>query len=113
MIQRDKILQQLQSKRDQFVAFEDSFQDEAGRYLDALDRMSILPSGELTRRLATVKTPGALPTAEFDAAAGLRVEFPHKWKNHQEAREWAVDALLNHPTFAAGRSLVRPEQVFV
>jgi hypothetical protein len=53
MIQRDKILQQLQSKRDQFVAFEDSFQDEAGRYLDALDRMSMLPGSELTRRLAS------------------------------------------------------------
>ena len=72
MIQTDKILQQLQSKRDQFVAFEDSFQDEAGKYHDALDRMAMLPSSELTRKLATVETPGALPTEEFDAAAGLR-----------------------------------------
>ena len=68
MIQRDKILQQLQSKRDQFVAYEDSFQDEAVKYHDALERMAMLPSSELTRKLATVKTPGALPTAEFDAA---------------------------------------------
>jgi NurA domain len=112
MIQRDKILQQLQSKRDQFVAFDDSFQDEAGRYLDALDRMSMLPGSELTRRLAPVKTPGALPTAEFDAAAGLRVEFPHKWKNHQEAREWAFDALLDHPTFAVDGSQIRPDDDF-
>jgi len=112
MIQRDKILQQLQSKRDQFVAFEDSFQDEAGRYLDALDRMSMLPGSELTRRLASVKTPGALPTAEFDAAAGMRVEFPHKWKNHQEAREWAFDALLDHPTFAVDGSQIRPDDDF-
>jgi hypothetical protein len=112
MIQRDKILQQLQSKRDQFVAFEDSFQDEAGRYLDALDRMSILPGSELTRRLAPVETPGALPTAEFDAAAGLSVEFPHKWKNHQEAREWAFDALLDHPTFAVDGSQIRPDDDF-
>src|SRR6266511_69740 len=112
MIQRDKILQQLQSKRDQFVAFEDSFQDEAGRYLDALDRMSMLPGSELTRRLAPVKTPGALPTAEFDAAVGLRVEFPHKWKNHQEAREWAFDALLDHPTFAVDGSQIRHDDDF-
>jgi hypothetical protein len=112
MIQRDKILQQLQSKRDQFVAFEDSFQDEAGRYLDALDRMSMLPGSELTSRLAPVNTPGALPTAEFDAAAGLRVEFPHKWKNHQEAREWAFDALLDHPTFAVDGSQIRPDDDF-
>src|SRR5262245_12119417 len=112
MIQRDKILQQLQSKRDQFLAFEDSFQDEAGRYLEALDRMSMLPGSELARRLATVKTPGALPTSEFDSAAGLRVEFPHKWKNHQEAREWALDALLDHPTFAVDGSQIRPDGDF-
>ena len=112
MIQREKILQQLQSKRDQFVAFEDSFQDEAGRYLDALDRMSMLPSSELKRRLAPVETPGATPTAEFDAAAGLRIEFPHKWKNHQEAREWAFDALLDHPTFAVDGSQIRPDDDF-
>jgi NurA domain len=112
MIQRDKILKQLQSKRDQFVAFEDSFQDEAGKYHDALDRMAMLPSSELTRKLATVKAPGALPTEEFDAAAGLRIDFPHKWKNHQEAREWAFDALLDHPTFAVDGSQIRPDDDF-
>ena len=112
MIQSDKILQQLQSKRDQFVAYEDSFQDEAVKYHDALDRMAMLPSSELTRKLATVKTPGALPTAEFDAAAGLRIDFPHKWKNHQEAREWAFDALLDHPTFAVDGSQIRPDDDF-
>ena len=112
MIQRDKILQQLQSKRDQFVAFENSFQDEAGKYHDALDRMAMLPSSELTRKLATVKTPGALPSEEFDAAAGLRIDFPHKWKNHQEAREWAFDALLDHPTFAVDGSQIKPDDDF-
>jgi NurA domain len=112
MIQRDKILKQLQSKRDQFVAFEDSFQDEAGKYHDALDRMAMLPSSELTRKLATVKTPGALPTEEFDSAAGLRIDSPHKWKNHQEAREWAFDALLDHPTFAVDGSQIRPDDDF-
>jgi NurA domain len=112
MIHRDKILQQLENKRDQFVAFEDSFQNEANKYLDALDRMAMLPGSELARRLTFVETPGALPTAEFDSAPDLRVEFPHKWKNHQEAREWAFDALLDHPTFAVDGSQIRPEDDF-
>ena len=64
---------------DQFVAFEDSFQDEAGRYLDALDRMSMLPGSELTSRLAPVNTPGALPTAEFDAAWGQGFMTPENF----------------------------------
>jgi hypothetical protein len=112
MIQREKILQQLQSKRDKFVAFEDSFQNESGKYLDALDRMSLLPGAELAKRLEFVETPGALPTGEFEAAPDLRVEFPHKWKNHQEAREWALDALLDHPTFAVDGSQIRPDGDF-
>jgi NurA domain len=112
MIQREKILQQLQSKRDKFVAFEDSFREEAGRYLDALDRMAMLSSSEMARRLALVGTPGATPTAEFDAAPDLCVEFPRKWKNHQEAREWAFDALLDHPTFAVDGSQIRPYDDF-
>jgi hypothetical protein len=112
MIQRDKILQQLQSKRDKFVAFEDSFQNESGKYLDALDRMSMLSGSELAKMLAPIVTPGAFPTAEFDAAPDLRVEFPHKWKNHQEAREWAFDALLDHPTFAVDGSQIRPDEDF-
>jgi hypothetical protein len=72
----------------------------------------MLPSSELARKLATVETPGALPTEEFDAAAGLRIGFPHKWKNHQEAREWAFDALLDHPTFAVDGSQIRPDDDF-
>jgi hypothetical protein len=112
MIQREKILQQLQSKRDQFVAFENSFQSEAGKYLDALDRMAMAPGSELAKRLAIVETPGALPTVEFDNAPDLRVEFSHKWKNHQEAREWAFDALLDHPTFAVDGSQISPDSDF-
>jgi hypothetical protein len=112
MIQRDKILQQLQSKRDQFVAFEDSFLNEAGKYLDALDRMAMLPGDELAKTLALVETPGALPTVEFDDAPDLRVEFFHKWKNHQEARVWAFDTLLDHPTFAVDGSQISPDSDF-
>ncbi|HKQ78325.1 MAG TPA: DNA double-strand break repair nuclease NurA [Blastocatellia bacterium] len=112
MLHRDKIIQQLQSKRDKFVAFEDSFQTEAGKYLDALDRMAMLSGSELARRLGFVETPGALPTAEFDAAPDLRVEFPPKWKNHQEAREWAFDTLIDHPTLAVDGSQIRPEDDF-
>jgi len=109
MILRDKILQQLQNNRDKFAAFEDSFQDEAVRFRDALDQMAMLPGGELTRRLTFVETPAALPTAEFDTAPNLRVEFPHEWQNHQEAREWAFNELLDHPTFAVDGSQIKPD----
>lgn len=109
MILREKILQQLQTKRERFAAFEDSFQGESARFRDALDQMAMLPGGELTRRLMFVETPSALPTAEFDAAPNLRIEFPHTWSNHQEAREWAFNTLLDHPTFAVDGSQIKPD----
>lgn len=109
MILRDKIIQQLHNKRDKFAAFEDSFQDEAAQYLDALDQMAMLPGSELERRLMLTETPGATPTAEFDSAPELRIEFPHTWSNHQEAREWAFNALLDHPTFAVDGSQIKPD----
>src|SRR5262245_5692484 len=109
MIYKDKILQQLESKREKFIAYEDSYRDEAGKFLDAIDRLSMLPGGEARRRLEMIETPGALPTAEFDASPDLRVEFPHKWGNHQEAREWAFDTLLDHPTFAVDGSQIKPD----
>src|SRR5262245_50124037 len=87
MIQRDKILQQLQSKRDQFVAFEDSFQDEAGRYLDALDRMSMLPGSELS---AAGGDAAKLAVAFFDNS--LVISFADRLQG--EAQERHVRAML-------------------
>ena len=112
MIFREKILQQLQSKREKFVAYEDSYRDEAGRFLDALDRLSLLPAGEARRQLEMVETPGAFPTVEFDEAPDLRIDFQHKWKNHQESREWALNTLLDHPTFAVDGSQIKPDDDF-
>ena len=112
MIHRDKILEQLEGKREKFIAFESLYQNEAGKYLEALERMSMLPAIELENTLKSIETPGALPTVEFDSARNLRIEFPHKWNNHQEAREWAFETLLDHPTFGVDGSQIRPYEGF-
>jgi hypothetical protein len=112
MILRDQILEQLHTKRDRFVAFEDSFQDEARKYTEALARLALMSSGEVIQRLSPITTPGAVPTSEFDRAPSLGIEFPHRWNNHQEAREWACAALLDHPTFAVDGSQIKPDDDF-
>jgi hypothetical protein len=109
MTLREKILQQLRDKRESFAAFENSFQDESARFRDALDQLSTLPGDEIKRRLSFSEPSGAWPTFEFDAAPGLSVEFPHKWSNHQEARQWAFDTLLDHPIFAVDGSQIKPD----
>lgn len=109
MIQRAKILAQLQEKRDRFAAFDRSFNDEAARYEAALRDLAALSSAELTARLQSAEpAAGALPTAEFDEARTLCRPFAPTWSNHQEARKWACEVLLDHPTCAVDGSQIKP-----
>lgn len=113
MIQREKLLAQLQQKRDRLAAFDQAFNIEAARYQAALRDLAALSCSELTARLQPAEpAAGALPTAEFDQARALCLPFPHTWSNHQEARAWACDVLLDHPTCAVDGSQIKPDLDF-
>ncbi|MCI0338956.1 MAG: DNA double-strand break repair nuclease NurA [Acidobacteria bacterium] len=107
MILTHKIVEQLQEKWPQFVAFDDSLRDEAKDYKHALGKLAEISGENLLSQLSNEKTPGALPTAEFETAPNLCLKFPLEFGNHQEARAWACDALLNHTTFAVDGSQIR------
>jgi len=107
MILRDKIVDQLHANRDRFREFDGSFRDEMRKYREAIDQLSATTYDELNRRLAGEKTPGALPTSEFELASNLCLEFEQRWGNHQEAREWACSVLLDHPTLAIDGSQIK------
>src|SRR5262245_14777020 len=109
MIHNHKIVERLREKWPQFAAFNDTSRDDAKDYLDALRRLSEFSSQSLISLLARADTPGALPTHEFEKAPDLRCEFPIKFENHQEARSWAFDVLLDHTTFAVDGSQIRPD----
>src|SRR5262249_38824044 len=81
-------------------------------YKEHLTELAKLSGAEVSARLDGNTTPGALPTEEFDAAPSLRMEFPHRWNNHVEARAWACDALLGHTTFAVDGSQIPPNAAF-
>jgi hypothetical protein len=112
MILHQQIVAQLREKWPHFVAFDDSFRDEAKDFQDAIGRLSGLSSESLLSHLSVEQTPGALPTAELDAARNLCLDFPHKFGNHQEARAWACEALLDHTTFAVDGSQIRHDPDF-
>jgi len=112
MILRDKILVQLHRKEASFREFDASLHDESKVYEEKLRQLAELSSAELIARLGGQKTPGALPTAEFDAAPNLCLPFPNPWNNHAEARAWACEALLGHTTFAVDGSQIPPHPGF-
>lgn len=112
MILRDKILAQLHHQKEDFREFDDSLHDESKTYEERLRQLAQLSSAELIVRLSGKDTPGARPTAEFDAAPNLCLPFPHQWSNHAEARAWACETLLGHTTFAVDGSQIPPHPGF-
>lgn len=112
MILRDKILAQLEGKKDKFHAFDDELRDEAKVFRQALEQLAAISRLELEARLSGQETPGALPTDEFDAAPTLCLPFNHRWNNHAEARAWAYGALLDHTTVAVDGSQIPPHSGF-
>ena len=112
MMLRDKILAQLDGKKDKFRAFEGELRDESKVFRDALEQLAALSRADLELRLSGTETPGALPTEEFDAAPKLCLPFLHRWNNHAEARDWAYQALLDHTTLAVDGSQIPPHSGF-
>lgn len=108
MILRQQVLAGLQAKRACFRAFNDEVRTETETYAEALGRLAQMTRDELDVRLASTPTPGALPTPEFSSAPDLRVNFTQRWSNHEEARQWASEILLDHPVFAVDGSQIPP-----
>lgn len=112
MILRDKILAQLNSKKENFREFEGELRDESQVFRTALEQLATMPRTELEARLNDKQTPGAFPTEEFGAAPTLCFPFSQRWNNHAEARAWAYEALLNHTTLAVDGSQIPPHSGF-
>ena len=112
MIVREKIYAQLQAKREGFCNFNVDAQEESQKYTEALKEFAKLSSTEILTKIEGIETPGAIPTNEFDAAQNLSLCFPQTFKNHEEARHWAHEALLHHTVFAADGSQILPVKDF-
>jgi NurA domain len=112
MIFRDKIFAQLEAKQAGFRNYQDAARNDAQVYAEALAQFAALSSAEIHQAVAHLPTPGALPTAEFDAARTLQLRFPQEFHNHEQARHWAAEALLHHTTCAADGSQILPVKEF-
>ena len=107
MIHRDKILSALESRRDEFVIFEDELRDQYATYRKALLDAAALPARELDAKLSGSGPVGARPLEGFSNGSVVN-RFGQEWKNHEEARAWAFETLLGRTTFAADGSQILP-----
>ncbi|HYG81366.1 MAG TPA: DNA double-strand break repair nuclease NurA [Pyrinomonadaceae bacterium] len=108
MLYQHLLSQALAAKREEFLRFDRAWREDVRDYvlrLRALGRESAAATAE---RLSASKEPGAIPSDELDRARSVIVPFGRRWRSHEEARRWAVDALEDRVTFAADGSQLVP-----
>lgn len=111
MLFRELLIQELNNKRDDFARFAQSQSDEIESYIALLSELSAKTSAEIAERLGS-KDVGAIPSNELDRFHALSVTFEPRWRNHEEARKWALEVLQNRTTFAAdGSQLVFEREI--
>ena len=114
MLYRQRLIDELGARREEFVLFGREWAEEVGEYARRLARLGGQTAAEIERAAAAgleagaARALGALPTGEIDGEKSFVVPFRPRWRSHEESRAWAVDALLDRATFAADGSQILP-----
>lgn len=110
MLFRDRLLAALMARADSFDAFDRAFNERFDRLSLAFDALAGKDSQAIARTLLNHESPGALPSAEWDA--GTTIPFGRSWPDHPSARAWAFERLSGRATFAADGSQIEPDKRF-
>jgi hypothetical protein len=114
MLYRQSLIEELTNKREDFTEFGRAWAEQARDYVAHLRGLAGKSVAEIEAAtdegvaLGVARTPSALPTKEIERAGSFVVPFAREWRTHEEARAWAVDALLDRVTFAADGSQLLP-----
>jgi len=114
MLVRSKVIAALEAKKDLFAGYQVQLRDTLKLYQEALGRLPARSRAEIEARFdeANIPWPGALPTAEQDRLHDAVVSAEGSWANHEAARAWARQVLLDTPTFAVDGSQIPPSRDF-
>ncbi len=110
MLIREKVIAALERKKATFTDFATHRHQQRRLIDERLDAFFQLDRAEIDQRLASEALPGALPTAELDRSLRLRIRFDQQWRNHEEARAWALETLRNHTVIAVDGSQITPNK---
>ncbi|MDQ4122708.1 MAG: DNA double-strand break repair nuclease NurA [Acidobacteriota bacterium] len=102
------LIEELNNRRADFRRFADSRSDELEDYLKLLRELSAMTSAEVCRAVGDKEDANALPSEELERFGGVCGRFEPRWRNHEEARRWALEVLKNRTTFAADGSQFLP-----
>ena len=107
---RSRAAAALERKKELFSSYARNRQEEQTRMQGWLNELKAEAPASLNDRLNAIDNawPGALPTAEFDRAAGMRIPFGLGWQSREQARRWALKTLDGRPVLAVDGSQIVP-----
>jgi hypothetical protein len=108
MLYRNLLIAALNERREEFVRFDRKWRDEVRALARRLRQFDGQTSEEVREALGASTVAAALPSAELDEVGSFVVPFHERWRTHEEARRWAVEALQERVTFAADGSQLMP-----
>ena len=110
MFVRSRAAAALERKKELFSSYARNRQEEQTRMQGWLNELKAESPASLNDRLNAIDNawPGALPTAEFDRAAGMRIPFGLGWQSREQARSWALKTLDGRPVLAVDGSQIVP-----
>ncbi len=108
MLYHSLLKNELNERLDEFVRFERAWREDVSDYANRLRGLDGRTAVEVCDAVSAYKEPGALPSEELDSHGSMIVPFRERWRTHEEARRWAIEALQNRTTFAADGSQLLP-----
>jgi len=112
MLSTRHVVDALEAKRERFLRYERGQSAERERYQLALQELRQWSAEDILRALADVSRPGAWPTAERQPGEPIVRAFALRWRNHQEARRWAIQVLDGTTVVAVDGSQITPAPEF-
>lgn len=104
MLFQNELINQINSRRDEFLTFDKRWREDVGRYARRLINLANESSDEIRRKVSVARAPGAIASSELDLIRSTTFPFEKHWQSHEEARRWAMDVLFNRTTAAADGS---------
>jgi hypothetical protein len=108
MLYNSRLTRALEERREDFVRFEHILRDEVSEAAARLRGLARSSAEQLREIVGAPYSRVTFPSRELDSAGGVVIPFGGRWRSHEEARRWAVDALAGRTTFAADGSQVFP-----
>lgn len=108
MLYPNLLITALRDQRESFARFDRTWRDDVRDYAGRLRALNGKSSQEVYSPSIATRAPGTRPSGELERHDSMIVAFGERWRSHEEARRWAIEALRERVTFAADGSQLLP-----